>query len=111
MLYNTMNVVNAIIKYKTNLFTICSFIDCVLSAVGKPVFNRYSVAAAGCWMREPVQGGVSGEKYWVTRMEDTNHLYEFSNRTAFAKGHPTRNFTLPFPFKVNKNTILYNNWC
>lgn len=106
-----MNVVNAIIKYKTNLFTICSFIDCVLSAVGKPVFNRYSVAAAGCWMREPVQAGVSGEKYWVTRMEDTNHLYEFSNRTAFAKGHPTRNFTLPFPFKVNKNTILYNNWC
>lgn len=78
------------------------FEDCVLSAVGKPVFNRYSSAPAGCWMREPVQSGISGEKYWVTKMENTTQLFEFSNRTAFAKGQPTRIFTLPFGFKVNK---------
>ncbi|ODM96458.1 Noelin-3 [Orchesella cincta] len=80
--------------------------DCVLSAVGKPVFNRYSANPAGCWMREPVQSGASGEKYWVTKTEDPNHLFEYSNRTAFVKGQSTRNFTLPFPLKGNFHTIF-----
>lgn len=82
--------------------------DCVLSAVGKPVFNRFSPTSAGCWMKDPGGTGVNLEKYWVTRVDDTSHLYEFSNKTAFTRDRSTRNFTLPFPFRVSKSpTIFY----
>lgn len=80
-------------------FLLC--LDCVLSAVGKPVFNRYSTHSVGCWMRDPVAQGALGEKYWVTSVDDNKHLYEYLNKTAFTRNHPTRNYTLPFPFRVS----------
>lgn len=78
------------------------FADCVLSAVGKPVFNRFSSHPAGCWMRDPVGSGTFGDKYWVTGVEDTFHLYEYFNKTAFTRDRSTRNYTLSIPFRVSE---------
>ncbi|CAG7821657.1 unnamed protein product [Allacma fusca] len=83
--------------------------DCVLSAVGKPVFNRFSQQdPVGAWMRDPVKAGPDGEKYYVTNL-DKAVLYEFGNKTFFQKSVPSRNLSLPNEFKIKGNFhTLYN---
>lgn len=52
-------------------------------------------------MRDPhPKNDVMGDKYWVTKEEDNNHLYEFANKVQYRKNTPSRNYTLNSPFMV-----------
>ena len=73
---------------------------CILTAVGKPVFNRHSEQTPiGAWMRDPVKGGPEGDRYYVTILEE-GILYEFGNKTYFQRSKPSRNLTLPKEFRI-----------
>lgn len=63
------------------------FADCVLYAVGKPVYHRYTEQTYGWWMRDPNPQieKIDGEKYWFTREDDAYHLFYYDNKSLFRK--------------------------
>lgn len=78
--------------------------DCVLSAIGKPVFHRFTDAPYGNWMKDSLpRTSIDVEKYWATKYNESYTLYEYSNKTTFKKDIPLRNYTLPFALKVRKS--------
>ncbi|KAK7083078.1 Olfactomedin-like domain protein [Halocaridina rubra] len=82
--------------------------DCLLSAVGKPVYHRHTDSEYGSWMRDPhPKDPLLEPKYWTTNMSDPYHLYEFADKNRYRKNQPTKNYTLPRPFTGNSH-ILYN---
>ncbi|KAK2713866.1 hypothetical protein QYM36_009677, partial [Artemia franciscana] len=81
--------------------------DCVLSAIGKPVHLHYTDSLYGSWMRDPnPRFQVMNDRYWATRANDTNHLFEYINKTTFRQDSPVRNYTLPFTMKGHLHTIF-----
>lgn len=69
------------------------FLDCLLYAVGKPVYHRYTDQIYGCWMRDSdPRTSRDGEKYWVTseKPEDSHKLFEFENKSMFRKNTPSK---------------------
>lgn len=71
-------------------FVILLLADCVLYAVGKPVFHHATESAPphGWWMRDPnPRTEIDGEKYWATKQNEDN-LYEYANKEAFRSGTP-----------------------
>ncbi|CAG2057273.1 unnamed protein product, partial [Timema podura] len=40
-----------------------------------------------------------GEKLWVTKENDTYHLFEYSNKTMFRRDIATKRYKLDYPFK------------
>ena len=84
------------------------YVECLLENIGKPVFHRYKNDLFGSWMQDAVQRiGESGEKIWMTKSENNQTLYEYSNKTMYRKDIPTRNYTLPLPFSVSCVTIMF----
>ncbi|XP_030767017.1 uncharacterized protein LOC115890808 [Sitophilus oryzae] len=81
-------------------------IDCVLYAVGKPVYHRYSDYTYGCWMKDPASES-DGEKTWVTTESDSSTLFEFRNKTMYRKNQWTKNYTMDHPFGGNSH-VVYN---
>lgn len=74
--------------------------DCLLYAVGKPVYHRYTGDEHGCWMRDSSpKSDTAGEKLWVTKSGENSYLYEYENKTLFRKD-ARRQITLPYKFKV-----------
>nr|CAD7443548.1 unnamed protein product [Timema bartmani] len=66
-------------------------LDCQLYAVGKPVYHRNTEALYGSWMRDPMPVmETQGEKLWVTKENDTYHLFEYSNKTMFRRDIATK---------------------
>ncbi|KAK6642604.1 hypothetical protein RUM43_004106 [Polyplax serrata] len=83
-------------------------LDCLLYAVGKPVYHRYTDQTYGSWMRDPMpRTEAQGETFWVTSESDSTHLYEFANKTAYRKDIPTRVYELEHPLKGNAH-VIYN---
>mgnify|MGYP002716637506 FL=1 len=83
------------------------FLDCLLYAVGKPVYHRYTDQTYGSWMRDPVpKNDASGEMFWVTSESDSTHLYEFANKSSYRKDIPTKVYELEHPLKVFFNEII-----
>lgn len=77
-----------IIKIQLNFNTKLIFVvDCVLYAVGKPVYHRYTEQAYGWWMRDPNPQNekIDGEKYWFTKEDDAYHLFYYDNKSLFRK--------------------------
>lgn len=61
-------------------------LDCVLYAVGKPVYHRYTEHSFGSWMRDPNPAGEKdAERFWVTSEDQPNALYEFDNKTMYRR--------------------------
>nr|CAD7428977.1 unnamed protein product [Timema monikensis] len=83
-------------------------LDCQLYAVGKPVYHRNTEALYGSWMRDPMPVMETlGEKLWVTKENDTYHLFEYSNKTMFRRDIATKRYKLDHPFKGNAH-VVYN---
>ncbi|KAG8229193.1 hypothetical protein J437_LFUL001065 [Ladona fulva] len=83
-------------------------LDCVLYAVGKPVYLRYTDSTYGGWMRDPTpRSDTDSDKFWVTKEGDNHHLYEYANKTMFRKDIPSKNYTLQPGFKGNSH-VVYN---
>lgn len=82
--------------------------DCMLSAVGKPVYHRHTDSNFGSWMRDPNPRDPRREpRFWTTDPTDTNHLYEFADKNRYRKNIPSKNYTLPRPFTGNSH-VIYN---
>nr|CAD7196890.1 unnamed protein product [Timema douglasi] len=83
-------------------------LDCQLYAVGKPVYHRNTEALYGSWMRDPMPVMETlGEKLWVTKENDTYHLFEYTNKTMFRRDIATKRYKLEYPFKGNAH-VVYN---
>lgn len=82
------------------------FLDCLLYAVGKPVYHRFTDETTGTWMQDSApRSDIVAEKYWTTREEENTHLYEYNNKTGFRQNRPSRTYQLQFPFMVKLKVI------
>ncbi|KAG7163708.1 Myocilin-like [Homarus americanus] len=82
--------------------------DCMLSAVGKPVYHRHTESNFGSWMRDPHPREPRREpRFWTTNPADPYHLYEFSDKNRYRKNLPSKNYTLISPF-VGNSHVIYN---
>lgn len=83
-------------------------LNCMLYAVGKPVYHRFTNLDYGSWLRDPApKNEQQGERLWVTKEGDAYKLYEFFNKTAFRKDAQTRIYHLEHPFIGNAH-VIYN---
>lgn len=78
--------------------------DCILYAVGKPVYHRYTNKTNGCWMRDPES---SSDKFWSTYEDDPYFLQEFNDKIQFRNGSASKNYSLTPPFRGNAH-VIYN---
>ncbi|XP_076332717.1 uncharacterized protein LOC143237394 isoform X2 [Tachypleus tridentatus] len=81
--------------------------DCLLSQVGKPVFQRYTKAAWGNWMKDPLPPRPEDEdKHWMTLDSEKTTLYEYRDKVAFRKHNYSKKYTLPYRFMGNSQVIF-----
>ncbi|CAG9858094.1 unnamed protein product [Phyllotreta striolata] len=84
--------------------------DCVLYAVGKPVYLRYTDDTFGAWMRDSNPTSDKDEqKYWVTTESEPHILYEFANKTMFRSKIHTHIYNVSHPFGGNTH-VVYNGY-
>ncbi|KAF2901206.1 hypothetical protein ILUMI_04981 [Ignelater luminosus] len=77
--------------------------DCVLEAIGKPVYHGYADEDYGSWMMDSDPANdFEGSKYWITNESTPNLLYEFSQ-----EGNLTQTYRLALPFQGNAH-VVYN---
>ena len=74
-------------------------LDCVLHAVGKPVFHNHLELVFGAWMRDSNTKS-ENEKIWLTKEGEYSQLYEFSSKVNYRKNAPSKVYRLPHQFKV-----------
>ncbi|XP_044746573.1 uncharacterized protein LOC123308096 isoform X1 [Coccinella septempunctata] len=80
--------------------------DCVLYAVGKPVFHKLSNETYyGSWMRDPHPSDSDVEKIWATDEKNDTFLFQYDNKTMFRRDIPSRKFLLDRPFKGNAHVV------
>ena len=75
--------------------------DCVLHAVGKPVFHNHIELTYGAWMKDSNSKSDS-EKVWLTKDGDYSALYEYNTKASYRKNQPTKVYRLPHQFKVKQ---------
>ena len=81
-------------------------LDCLLYALGKPVYHKFSDQHYGAWLRDAVpkqdmtSRADSSEKIWVTKENDTAVLYEYSNKDTFKLNTNPKSHKLDLRFKV-----------
>ncbi|XP_048523151.1 uncharacterized protein LOC109545109 isoform X2 [Dendroctonus ponderosae] len=92
------------IKY--SMANLSRSIDCVLYAVGKPVFNRFSDFTYGCWMTDAHPESRPGY-FWVTNETSSNELIEYKNKSAYRQNIPSNVYRLDHPFSGNAH-VVYN---
>lgn len=83
---------------------ICVIPDCVLYAVGKPVYFKSTEQNYGAWLRDPLaRNDVVAERIWMTKENDGFQLFEYANKAAYRNNIPSKVYRMQFPFKVNGN--------
>ncbi|KAK8397870.1 hypothetical protein O3P69_004577 [Scylla paramamosain] len=82
--------------------------DCMLAAVGKPVYHRHTDSIYGSWMRDPHPADPQQEpRFWTTNPADPMRLFEFADKNRYRKNQASKNYTLPVPF-VGNSHVVYN---
>nr|XP_040223621.2 uncharacterized protein LOC120949998 isoform X1 [Anopheles coluzzii]XP_040223622.2 uncharacterized protein LOC120949998 isoform X1 [Anopheles coluzzii] len=82
--------------------------DCVLYAVGKPVYHKYTEQLYGAWLKDPAaRNDAMEKKVWATRENDTHRLFEFANKTTYRNNVATKTYRLERPFRGNAH-VVYN---
>lgn len=76
--------------------------DCVLHAIGKPVYHNYIDLAVGAWMRDSNVYS-NNSKIWLTKEGDNSQLFEFNNKANYRKNVASKIYRLPHQFKVKTN--------
>uniref|UniRef100_A0A6P7GTK3 Uncharacterized protein LOC114340593 n=1 Tax=Diabrotica virgifera virgifera TaxID=50390 RepID=A0A6P7GTK3_DIAVI len=85
--------------------------DCILYAVGKPVYLRESNDMYGCFMRDSNPLTEKDEqKYWVTSENKPDKLYEFANKTVYRDDKFSREYNLNHPFGGNSHVVYNGNF-
>lgn len=76
--------------------------DCVLYAVGKPVYHKYTDQNYGAWLKDSApRNDAIEKKIWATRENDTSRLFEFANKTTYRNNVATKTYRLDKPFRVS----------
>lgn len=71
--------------------------DCVLYAVGKPVYNKFTDQVYGSWLKDASpKNDDAGEKIWSTNESDIMSLYEYENKAAY-RNNVSKKFALKPP--------------
>lgn len=89
-----------------HIFETKILLDCVLYAVGKPVYHKFTEQNYGSWLKDaqPKNDDV-GEKIWYTNETDVNFLYEFENKIKY-RNSVSKKYALPFAFTVSVTLIF-----
>lgn len=75
--------------------------DCVLYAVGKPVFFKSADQNYGAWLRDPMaRNDIVAERIWLTKENDGFQLFEYANKAAYRNNLASKVYRMQFPFKV-----------
>lgn len=83
------------------------FQDCVLYAVGKPVYFKSTEQNYGAWLRDPMaRNDNTAERIWMTKENDGFQLFEYANKAAYRNNMASKVYRMQFPFKVNKRTFI-----
>lgn len=81
----------------------------MLYAVGKPVYLKASGDKFGAWMKDPSPfNDIESEKFWVTRENITDKLFEFANKDDFRKNVNEKIYRLDRKFHVRNAS--YSVW-
>lgn len=106
------------------LFFIFIFSDCVLYAVGKPVYHKSMNVTYGSWLKDAQPRG-KVEKIWTTYETDHNIIYQFDDKTEFRNNKAKEIHHLKMPgFQVHfvsniiiivrksgTHSLKFNNCC
>lgn len=75
--------------------------DCVLYAVGKPVYFKSTEQNYGAWLRDPLaRNDITAERIWMTKENDGFQLFEYANKAAYRNNLASKVYRMQFPFKV-----------
>uniref|UniRef100_A0A1B0CMG6 Uncharacterized protein n=1 Tax=Lutzomyia longipalpis TaxID=7200 RepID=A0A1B0CMG6_LUTLO len=81
--------------------------NCVLYAVGKPVYHKFTEQNYGAWLKDPTpKNDAVGEKIWATKENDSFRLYEYANKAVYRNNIPTKSYRLERPFQGNTHVVL-----
>ncbi|CAO1433024.1 unnamed protein product [Diamesa serratosioi] len=81
-------------------------LDCVLYAVGKPVFHKSSYQNYGSWLKDAQpRNDMIAEKIWATDEDDQFSLYEYANKKTFQGNLTTKIYRLQYAFKGNAHVV------
>lgn len=80
-------------------------LDCVLYAVGKPVYNGNSDCHYGSWMMDAHSDAKNGY-IWSTNETSSNELLEYRNKTDFRKNISSVVYRLDHPFGGNAHVVF-----
>lgn len=61
----------------------CVIADCVLYAVGKPVYHKSTNITYGSWLKDAQSTGETREKVWTTYETHSNIVFEFADKLSF----------------------------
>ncbi|KAJ6644219.1 Myocilin, partial [Pseudolycoriella hygida] len=82
--------------------------DCVLYAVGKPVYHKFTDQTYGSWLKDPLpRNDDVGERIWSTNESDTLHIYEYANKAKYRNNIPRIHKLKPPGFRGNAH-VVYN---
>lgn len=82
--------------------------DCILYAVGKPVYHKYTEQNYGSWLKDtnPKNDAIA-EKIWSTNENETSVIYEFPNKTAYRDNIDKNQIRLETPWQVCTFSLHY----
>lgn len=81
-------------------------VDCVLYAVGKPVYHKFTDQTYGSWLKDPLpKNDDVGERIWTTNESDTLHVYEYANKAKYRNNTPRLHKLKPPGFRVSFGVI------
>ncbi|KAI2798941.1 Olfactomedin-like domain protein [Blomia tropicalis] len=94
-------------NHRGRTFGIITLFECYLNQIGKPVlYAEFESSTRGCWMRDPKPLKPEDEdKYWLTRTDDNQLLFEYNNKDLFRQNKVSRNYTLFYRFTGNAQAI------
>lgn len=85
-----------------NIFHFTYHVDCVLYAVGKPVYHKFTDQTYGSWLKDPLpKNDDIGERIWTTNESDTLHVYEYANKAKYRNNTPRLHKLKPPGFRVS----------
>lgn len=62
--------------------------DCVLYAVGKPVYHKSTNVTYGSWLKDVIP--YNSEKIWTTYETHHTIIFEFADKTSFRNNQATQ---------------------
>lgn len=83
------------------LFFLGSLIDCVLYAVGKPVYHKATNVTYGSWLKDAVTMNEEfAKKIWTTYETHPTLIFEFADKIAFRNNQANEKRLRPPGFQV-----------